>query len=225
MLKTIKRTILSSFTFVGLTLAAPSAAVAYPVDCAILLCLAGGWPASAECAHARAVFIRRITPWPIEPPLQIWRCPMSVSFQQQTSPRERLWLLVDRNTEQPHALPPAAMPEFQIFRAQSISDETGTSDIDISGNEFDFVRSIRVWNIMHYSHREHGREDDCEERYDIRLGTYGVLGEFAWQRAHPSQVPAWVGIDRRCRSGNYYRGVGVEWQDHEGTHGHEIVRY
>jgi len=46
---------------------APQAARAYQVDCAILLCLAGGWPASAECAHARAVFIRRITPWPIEP--------------------------------------------------------------------------------------------------------------------------------------------------------------
>ena len=56
-------------------------AEAYPVDCAILLCLAGGWPASAECAHARAVFIRRITPWPIEPPLQIWNCPMRVSFR------------------------------------------------------------------------------------------------------------------------------------------------
>ena len=51
-------------TALSLSLAAP--AKAYPVDCAILLCLAGGWPASAECAHARAVFIRRITPWPIE---------------------------------------------------------------------------------------------------------------------------------------------------------------
>ena len=55
-------------TAVSLSLAAPVAA--YPVDCAILLCLAGGWPASAECAHARAVFIARITPWPVEPPLR-----------------------------------------------------------------------------------------------------------------------------------------------------------
>ena len=51
----------------GLTVAVlaswvPQTAKAYQVDCAILLCLAGGWPASAECAHARAVFIRRITP-------------------------------------------------------------------------------------------------------------------------------------------------------------------
>ena len=55
-------------------LAGPVAA--YPIDCAILLCLAGGFPASAECSAAKAEFMRRITPWPVEPPLQLWRCPM-----------------------------------------------------------------------------------------------------------------------------------------------------
>ncbi len=40
-------------------LVSPQPAKAYRVDCAILLGLAGGWPASAECAHARAVFIGR----------------------------------------------------------------------------------------------------------------------------------------------------------------------
>lgn len=58
------------------TLLAPSAASAYPIDCAILLCLAGGFPASAECTAAKAEVIRRITPWPVEPPLQLWNCPM-----------------------------------------------------------------------------------------------------------------------------------------------------
>ena len=57
-------------------------AEAYPVDCAILLCLSGGWPASVESAQARAVFIQRITPWPIEPPLQIWNCPMHASLKE-----------------------------------------------------------------------------------------------------------------------------------------------
>ena len=71
---------------VGLSTATVTPAMAYPVDCAILLCLAGGWPASAECAHARAVFIRRITPWPIEPPLQIWNCPMRVSSNNSDAP-------------------------------------------------------------------------------------------------------------------------------------------
>lgn len=55
---------------------APMAASSYPIDCAILLCLAGGFPASKECVAAKAEMIRRITPWPIEPPLQLWRCPM-----------------------------------------------------------------------------------------------------------------------------------------------------
>lgn len=57
---------------------APAPAAAYPIDCAILLCLAGGFPASTECMAAKAEMIRRITPWPIEPPLQLWRCPMGL---------------------------------------------------------------------------------------------------------------------------------------------------
>ncbi|MTH62478.1 hypothetical protein [Paracoccus litorisediminis] len=55
-------------------------AKAYPIDCAILLCLAGGFPASSECMAAKAEMIRRVTPWPIEPPLQLWRCPMGSPF-------------------------------------------------------------------------------------------------------------------------------------------------
>ena len=44
------------------TIAATTApAVAYPIDCAILLCMAGGFPPSAECAAAKAEVIRRIT--------------------------------------------------------------------------------------------------------------------------------------------------------------------
>ena len=58
-----------SLTALGVALAAilpgKASAQSYQVDCAILLCLAGGWPASAPCAHARAVFIQRITPWPM----------------------------------------------------------------------------------------------------------------------------------------------------------------
>ena len=71
----------------------PVAAQPYPIDCAILLCLSGGWPASTPCALARAEFIRRVTPWPIEPPLQIWRCPMgaSVEARPEALPGDRVW--------------------------------------------------------------------------------------------------------------------------------------
>ena len=37
-------------------------------------------PLVEQLRFARAEFIRRITPWPIEPPLQIWRCPMSIEY-------------------------------------------------------------------------------------------------------------------------------------------------
>lgn len=177
---------------------APQAAKAYQVDCAILLCLAGGWPASAECAHARAVFIRRITPWPIEPPLQIWRCPMGVAERgplQSTAPR--VWDAITLTGEN----------LGQFILAQVVE---GRADIDISGLEFDFVRSIRVWDVRYYSHRERGRNDDCSESYNMLLGTYGTQGEFSWQRTTPAAAPQWVLPSRRCSSSNWRRGVGVE---------------
>lgn len=44
---------------------------AYDMDCAIMLCMAGGFPPSAVCAAAYAEMIRRITPWPVRPPFGI----------------------------------------------------------------------------------------------------------------------------------------------------------
>ncbi|MCG7574422.1 hypothetical protein MHM39_12660 [Phaeobacter sp. CNT1-3] len=180
----------------------PQAAKAYPVDCAILLCLAGGWPSSVECTHARAVFIRRITPWPIEPPLQIWRCPMSVSLHTslQRDPSSTQVILERERT-------------------------SSGADIDIGGKEFDFVRSIRVWDVRYYSHRERGRDDDCSERYNMRLGSYGPQGAFGWQRTVPGSAPSWVLPSRQCSSHSWRRGVGVEWEDHEGNQGFEWVQY
>jgi hypothetical protein len=70
-----------STTCVALGLAAAGqvdSAQAYPIDCAIFICMAGGFPASAECMAAKAEVIRRITPIPIEPPLKIWQCPMGI---------------------------------------------------------------------------------------------------------------------------------------------------
>ncbi len=66
-------------------------AYAYPIDCAIFLCLAGGWPSSPDCNAARAEFVSRITPLPVEPPLQLWRCPMgATSGSADMSPMQRL---------------------------------------------------------------------------------------------------------------------------------------
>lgn len=174
-------------------------ATAYPVDCAILLCLSGGWPASAECSHARTVFIERITPWPIEPPLQIWRCPMSVSYDLPSAqPRpERIYDISFSDSPLPQFLQPdgpwaITPPVPPVMRQAAVAgasfdqrqwpgvpdisqvtpqlgQQSPPADIDITGSELKFVRSIRVFNILIDDDRIDG---DCE-RYDpVSVGTY-----------------------------------------------------
>ena len=191
-------------------------ASAYQVDCAILLCLAGGWPASAPCAHARAVFIRRITPWPIEPPLQIWRCPMGASFSptEAPEPAERLLDAAFQAT-----LPRQSFPDDgQVMEVQA------TDGADISGDAFDFVRSIRVYHIQYRQHEN--RDGDCNRSDSTRLGSYGMQGDYRWTRSNVGQVPAGSGlsIPNGCAS-YFYRSVFVDWRDHAGNYGSEEVRY
>ena len=228
-------------------------AQSYQIDCAILLCLSGGWPASAPCARARAEFIRRITPWPVEPPLQIWRCPMgaSSSARDTNAPLPRLWDVLA--AEPPHrqqsvpqktaaSTPLQAQPGayrsggssserlsdgFAVTLAQSAPG----ADIDISGPEFNFVRSIRVYNVTYASQRESGGELDreCNRYFSMRIGTYGTQGDFRWSRgSSPSQLPeAHVGLERygeHC-PGLFHRSVFVDWRDYEGNYGFEQVNY
>ncbi|MFU8865594.1 MAG: hypothetical protein ACNA7O_16900 [Rhodobacterales bacterium] len=193
-------------------------AQAYQVDCAILLCLAGGWPASAPCAHARAVFIRRITPWPIEPPLQIWRCPMGASFNSPAplSPMERLHDITFRNATQVSGSEDPTPP------VQVQSDEQ--ADIDISGDAFDFVRSIRVFHIQFSQERSRGGE--CITTDATRLGTYGDQGDYRWTGSSVAQVPPATELPNTgdCNWVSY-RSVFVDWRDHEGNYSFEEVRY
>jgi hypothetical protein len=193
-------------------------AQAYQVDCAILLCLAGGWPASAPCAHARAVFIRRITPWPIEPPLQIWRCPMGASFNAPAplSPMERLYDIAFQE------VPQASVPQAPLPLIQVQSDEH--ADIDISGDAFDFVRSIRVFHIQVGQ-----RETDsghCIRTGTVRIGSYGEQGEYRWTNSSVEQVPPASALPRTAGcSWRRYRAVFVDWRDQVGNYGFEEVRY
>lgn len=232
----------------GSSLPMPARAQTYPIDCAILLCLSGGWPASVPCARARAEFIRRITPWPVEPPLQIWRCPMGASYQTvppsisagriyeaflQTNkarlrqsfpareiadiaqPVEAIWRSPDANED---LVPADRLPRFVQDRA----------DIDISGPEFNFVRSIRVFDVRYARQHESGRDGDCNRSATVVLGTYGTQGDFSWQRYSVTALPsAHVGLERwgeHC-PGIYHRSVFVDWRDYEGNYGFEQVNY
>ncbi len=205
------------FLGLGLSTAAVTPAAAYPVDCAILLCLAGGWPASAECAHARAVFIRRITPWPIEPPLQIWNCPMRASFRGEARPLDRLFNIAVRGDL---AAPAMSFPEHGI--EPMLID--AQADVDISDSTFDFVRSIRVFEITYQQRRS--SDGDCNSWGTVYMGSYGAQGDYTRRRSSTSAVPkaSDFAIPASCSS-YWHRSVFVEWRDYQGTYGHEEVHY
>lgn len=187
---------------VGLAAALPSPAVAqsYPIDCAILLCLAGGWPASEPCARAKVEFVRRITPWPVEPPLQLWRCPMGGSA----------------------GLDPGIPLRERLFKVATPSAPE-RADIDVSGSGFDFIRDLKVWQI---DYRQFENRSGCKRTDDSGLGTYGPQGEFTWSNISARSAPASSGVQvpRHCQSYRW-RAVRVEWRDQAGTPGFEEVRY
>jgi hypothetical protein len=115
------------------------------------------------------------------------------------------------------------VPANQAFRL--VQDR---ADIDISGPEFNFVRSIRVFDVRFARQHESGRDGDCNRSAIVVLGTYGIQGDFAWQRSSIAALPAdHVGLERwghNCPS-IYHRSVFVDWRDYEGNYGFEQVNY
>jgi len=237
--------IIAALSLAGTTNKTP--AQTYPIDCAILLCLSGGWPASVPCARARAEFIRRITPWPIEPPLQIWRCPMGASLHHGSGhfSGPRIYDILLKGTGPlPQSFPDASPQESNstIPAVAHISDLRTSqlpndpvlrlvqdrADIDIRGPEFNFVRSIRVFDVRYVRQHESGRDGDCNRSATIALGTYGTQGDFSWRSSSPTALPgAHVGLERwgeNCPS-IYHRSVFVDWRDFEGNYGFEQVNY
>lgn len=190
--------------------AAPRPASAYQIDCAILLCLAGGFPPSEPCTRARAEMIRRITPWPIEPPLQLWRCPMrtGLPMSEPATPRVNNAVFVLRPT--PSLV---SAPEFPTRLWEAFGEDVT-----------DYVMAIKVYDLT-YSRRRN-RDGDCIVSGRLRIGTYDRNWDFRWGRAGLSMSPGWFfdTHDTTC-SGVWFRGIGMEWRDHEGSKGTEVVRY
>ena len=240
-------TALIAFVLLGpfISTANRAQAQTYQIDCAILLCLSGGWPTSVPCARARAEFIRRITPWPIEPPLQIWRCPMGASYNPSGSTKDpgRMIDILFKEQNRPAPMltpaiePPgflrAALPIAEPYQQQISADKLlelvqERADIDISGPEFNFVRSIRVYDVRYARQHESGRDGDCNRSATVYLGTYGSQGEFSWARSSPPALPeAHTGLERwgyNCPS-IYHRSVFVDWREYEGNYGFEQVNY
>ena len=67
------------------------------------------------------------------------------------------------------------------------------ADIDISGPEFNFVRSIRVFDVRHAWQRESGEDNDCNRSATVVLGSYGTQGDFSWSRGRiPGSAGSYV---------------------------------
>lgn len=246
--KKLLTSIAVALALTGISHPSATRAQTYPIDCAILLCLSGGWPASVPCSRARAEFIRRITPWPVEPPLQIWRCPMGASyeFESQPSGTDRIFDALFRTDDnRPRQSFPTtlhaseAMAETAVLSTDETSNELvpvdlalrlvqDRADIDISGPEFNFVRSIRVFDVRYARQHESGRDGDCNRSAAVVLGIYGTQGGFSWQRSSIAALPsAHLGLDRwgeHCPN-IYHRSVFVDWRDYEGNYGFEQVNY
>lgn len=253
MLKLLRNSTMAITAVAASMIAAPERAQAqtYQIDCAILLCLSGGWPASVPCARARAEFIRRITPWPVEPPLQIWRCPMGAAYtvDPDTLTADRIYdILLELDGAPAQSFPSAPLTDFALepqpavvrrsggtadrlpegFAMQLVQDN-GSADIDISGQEFNFVRSIRVYNITYARLGERGRDDECRRSFSMQVGTYGTQGDFRWTPSGDwrSLPEAHTGLERfgqHCPD-IWHRSVFVEWRDYEGNYGFEQVNY
>ena len=245
LLKKLLPSVAVALTVTSSSLPMPARAQTYLIDCAILLCLSGGWPASVPCARARAEFIRRITPWPVEPPLQIWRCPMGASYETAPAPNSvnRIFeAFLQNNRIGPRQSFPARdivepieaawrTPEatdYLVPADQALRLIQDRADIDISGPEFNFVLSIRVFDVRYARQHESGRDGDCNRSATVVLGTYGTQGDFAWQRSSVTALPsAHIGLERwgqNCPS-IYHRSVFVDWRDYEGNYGFEQVNY
>ncbi|WP_099911791.1 hypothetical protein [Puniceibacterium antarcticum] len=101
------------------------------------------------------------------------------------------------------------------------------ADIDISDPIYDFVRSIRVFDIK-ASQRTRGKDRDCIRSSKVRIGSYGTQGDYTWHKASMSDLPAahsgTEGYGSTCPSVSN-RSIFVEWKDYSGNYGHEQVNY
>lgn len=142
---------------------------------------------------------------------------MRASFRGAARPIERLYEIAFRGD-----LPPAALSFLQGAADPILVDVQ--ADVDISDAAFDFVRSIRVFEITFRQNRT--SDGACNSWGTVYMGSYGEQGDYSRRRSSVSVVPeaADFGVPADCGS-YWHRSVFVEWRDYEGTYGHEEVHY
>lgn len=216
----LRSTVLAA-AFGAASFAAAPKANAYPIDCAILLCLAGGFPASAECSAAKAEVIRRITPIPVEPPLQLWNCPMRVDPALAQQIGLTLALGADGLTDEVREYRDGIeIYQVNYYHRRSgdnehISDNTLVGDYDPTTGDF-------FWKRASYQHgpewlatvsggtRRAIRDYDCDDR-----GFGPIRGRGC------STEPTRYENDHYGR----LRAIALRFKDYEGKYHTELVRY
>lgn len=115
-----------------------------------------------------------------------------------------------------------------VYQAPALTLAQKQADIDISGPAFDFVRSIRVFDVRHAWQHEASREKFCNRFATVLVGTYGTQGDFTWRASRPEDLPkAHVGLEHwgeDCPR-QYNRSVFVDWRDQARNYGFEQVDY
>ena len=240
----MKRPLVAALASTIVCAVTPAAVAAYPIDCAILLCLAGGFPPSAPCVAARAEMIRRITPWPIEPPLQPWRCPMQGAAIDGPKARlQRAALMVaprdvpaDGGVHSSKLATPSSQGQASLAWVRD--EGLQTASMDLSAEAFDFIRAIRVFDVERISQRWSGGDSStCHQGSKIRLGSYDAEGDFSWRTVGVGSLPeafegaeGWQSSASHVSSGSdcpgiFVRAVFIEWRDQAGNYDFEQVPY
>ncbi|MCA3515002.1 MAG: hypothetical protein IOC96_17605 [Rhodobacter sp.] len=141
---------------------------------------------------------------------------MRASLTGKAKPIKRLFDIAVRG----EPVPLLSIPETPLA-LQLVQDR---ADVDISDPAFDFVRSIRVFEVTYQQRRS--SDGNCNSWGSVYMGTYGAQGEYSRRRSSISGVPAAsdLAVPADCRSYGH-RSVFVEWRDYEGSYGHEEVHY
>ncbi|TKD21523.1 hypothetical protein FBT96_09190 [Rhodobacter capsulatus] len=139
---------------------------------------------------------------------------MRATFLGEAKPIERLFDIGVRG--EPLVSIPATPWVLQLVQDRA--------DVDISDPAFDFVRSIRVFEITYQQRRN--SDGDCNSRGSVYMGTYGAQGDYSRRRSSVSAVPTAsdLAVPADCRS-YWHRSVFVEWRDYQDSYGHEEVHY
>lgn len=206
----IRRSLAGALTALAALTCAPPAS-AYPVDCAILLCLAGGFPPSEPCLRAKAVMMQRILSIPFQPPLQIWNCPLQASSWSDG--------------------PDTGVNEIRSGTTigwdpdpSGIVERAAGSGMDFSGPEYAFLRSLRVIRLQY--RQQMGTDGFCAREPRIAIGRYDRRADFHWGPGRTADIPRTSDFrpGPGCRP-YAYRSIMIDWQDVSGNPGFEEVRY